>query len=70
MGPACLQGAHTDARAVDGAGGSHGAAVLPQHRHVSRARLVALGPIQVVVAELVVTPGVDLLADVLGQRLP
>lgn len=34
-----------------------------------RARLVVPGPGQAVVAELVVTPSVDLLADMLGQSL-
>lgn len=66
---ACPHASGAHARSVDGAGGSHSAAILPQHRHVGRAHPVAPGPGQVIVAELVVTPGVDLLADVLCQSL-
>lgn len=58
------------ARRVDGAGGGHSAAVLAQHGHVGRAHPVGPRPGQAVVVERVVTPGVHLLADVLGQGLP
>lgn len=67
---ACPPASGVHARSVDGAGGSHGAAILPQHRHVGRAHPVAPVSGQAIVAELVVTPGIDLLADVLCQSLP
>lgn len=67
---ACPPATRTHARSVDGAGCSHGTAILPQHGHMGCAHAVAPGPGQAIVAELVVTPGIDLLADVLGQSLP
>lgn len=67
---ACPPAARTHARSVDGAGRSHSTAILPQHGHMGCAHAEAPGPGQAIVAELVVTPGIDLLADVLGQSLP